>query len=42
MTEFLPYFAGIITLIFGVGFGLTTLRSNRKKEKIKNSIKVKS
>ena len=29
MSEFLPYFAGIITLIFGIGFGLTTLKSNK-------------
>jgi hypothetical protein len=32
MSEFLPYFAGVITLLFGVGFALTTLRSNRKEE----------
>lgn len=33
MSEFLPYFAGIITLIFGIGFGLTTLRSNKNVTK---------
>jgi hypothetical protein len=33
MSEFLPYFAGIITLIFGIGFGLTTLRSNKNSTK---------
>jgi hypothetical protein len=42
MSEFLPYFAGIITLIFGIGFGLTTLRSNRKEENVKNASQVKS
>lgn len=33
MSEFLPYFAGIITMIFGIGFGLTTLRSNKNATK---------
>ena len=42
MSEFLPYFAGIITLIFGIGFGLTTLRSNRKEEISKNASQEKS
>lgn len=39
MSEFLPYFAGIITLIFGIGFGLTTLRSNKDDKKITDVIK---
>ena len=34
MSEFLPYFAGIITLIFGIGFGLSTLRSNKDVTKV--------
>lgn len=42
MSEFLPYFAGIITLIFGIGFGLTTLKSNRKEETGKTPSQEKS
>lgn len=42
MSEFLPYFAGIITMIFGIGFGLTTLRSNRKEENLKNPSQKKT
>jgi hypothetical protein len=42
MTSFLPYFAGIITLIFGIGFGLTILRSNKKDSDSKSSVKENS
>jgi hypothetical protein len=30
MTDFIPYFAGLITLLFGVGFGLAISRDNKK------------
>ncbi len=30
MTDFIPYFAGLITLLFGVGFGLAIARDNKK------------
>lgn len=29
MVDFIPYFAGIITIIFGIGFALA-IRSNNK------------
>ena len=38
MTEIIPYFAGLITLIFGVGFYLAITQSDNKdgKNKTKN------
>ena len=30
MTEIIPYFAGLITLLFGVGFFLSIVQSNKK------------
>jgi len=35
MIDFIPYFAGIITLLFGAGFGyaITIDNSNKDKEK---------
>lgn len=37
MIDFIPYFAGFITLLFGIAFGLTTLRANNiKDDKNKN------
>jgi hypothetical protein len=32
MTEIIPYFAGLITLLFGIGFALA-LRQTEKKDK---------
>jgi hypothetical protein len=32
MTNFLPIFAGIITLIFGIGFGLALKKSNKSSD----------
>ena len=31
MTEIIPYFAGLITLLFAVGFWLAIAQSNSKK-----------
>jgi hypothetical protein len=31
MTEIIPYFAALITLLFGVGFSLIIREGNRKK-----------
>ncbi|MFT4754959.1 MAG: hypothetical protein ACI85Q_002523 [Salibacteraceae bacterium] len=31
MTDFIPHFAGLITVLFGIGFGLA-LREARKEE----------
>jgi hypothetical protein len=30
MTEIIPYFAGFITILFGLGFGLAIFQSNNK------------
>jgi hypothetical protein len=30
MTEIIPYFAGLITLLFGTGFALAILQSTNK------------
>ncbi len=30
MTEIIPYFAGLITILFGVGFALGIVHSNKK------------
>jgi len=35
MTEIIPYFAGLITLLFGVGFALAVTQSDKKKALIK-------
>lgn len=32
MTEFIPYFAGLITLLFGVGFWFAIARPKTKDE----------
>jgi hypothetical protein len=34
MTEFIPYFAGLITLLFGVGFFLAITQSDKKEGNI--------
>ena len=31
MTEIIPYFAALITLLFGFGFALAITHSNKKK-----------
>ena len=30
MIEFIPYFAGLITLLFGIGFALAITQNSRK------------
>ena len=30
MTEIIPYFAGLITLLFGIGFFLAIVKSDKK------------
>lgn len=30
MTEFIPYFAGLITMLFGLGFALAIAEANKK------------
>ena len=32
MTEIIPYFAALITLLFGFGFGFAITNSNKKKK----------
>lgn len=31
MIDFIPYFAGIITVLFGVGFGYALIKAESKK-----------
>ena len=31
MTDFIPYFAGIITILFAIGFGYTLFNMGKKK-----------
>lgn len=38
MTEIIPYFAGLITILFGVGFALGIVHSDRKD--INNKTKI--
>ncbi len=33
MTEIIPYFAGLITLLFGIGLGLAIKEINKKSNK---------
>ena len=33
MIDFIPYFAGLITLLFGIGFGYAIICLNRNEEK---------
>jgi hypothetical protein len=33
MTEIIPYFAGLITLLFGIGFYFATIQSEKKDKK---------
>lgn len=35
MTELIPYFAGLITIIFGLGFALAITDLNRDKPLVK-------
>jgi|TARA_B110000914_G_scaffold221466_1_gene233295 hypothetical protein len=35
MIDFVPYFAGLITLLFGVGFGYAIIIPGKKKNKSK-------
>lgn len=30
MTEIIPYFAGLITILFGIGFGLSIMQPDKK------------
>lgn len=30
MTEIIPYFAGLITILFGIGFGLSIMQTDKK------------
>ncbi len=32
MSEIIPYFAGLITVLFGLGFALAIRESNKSKE----------
>jgi hypothetical protein len=32
MTDFIPYFAGIVTLLFGVGFYFAIEKTKKEKE----------
>ena len=32
MTEFIPYFAALITLLFGIGFALAISHSDKKEK----------
>jgi hypothetical protein len=32
MIEIIPYFAGLITLLFGLGFALAITQSNKKEK----------
>jgi hypothetical protein len=32
MTEIIPYFAGLITLLFGLGFALAITQTDKKEE----------
>lgn len=32
MTELIPYFAGLITFLFGVGFYLSIVQANKKSK----------
>ncbi|MEN9942154.1 MAG: hypothetical protein RLZZ91_155 [Bacteroidota bacterium] len=32
MVNIIPYFAGLITILFGVAFALAILKSNKEKE----------
>ena len=36
MIDFIPYFAGFITLLFGIAFGLSIIRANKTDEKTNN------
>jgi hypothetical protein len=33
MVEFIPYFAGFVTLLFGIAFGLSLVNANKKDKK---------
>ena len=33
MVNFIPYFAGFITVLFGIGFGLSLINANKKDKK---------
>jgi hypothetical protein len=32
MTEIIPYFAGLITILFSLGFGLAITQTNKKEK----------
>jgi hypothetical protein len=32
MVDFIPYFAGFITVIFGIGFALAIVKPNKKQK----------
>ena len=33
MTDFIPYFAGVVTLLFGLGFALAIIQPEKKDKK---------
>jgi len=33
MVDFIPYFAGFITVLFGIAFGLSLINANKKHKK---------
>lgn len=33
MVDFIPYFAGFITVLFGIAFGLSLINANKKGKK---------
>lgn len=38
MTDFIPYFAGIITLIFGIAFAYAITTTQKKDRELKRKI----
>lgn len=33
MVDYIPYFAGFITVLFGIAFGLSLINANKKDQK---------
>jgi hypothetical protein len=40
MTDFIPYFAGIITVLFGVAFAYALTNTGKKDEELQKKIKT--
>ncbi|MFT5251974.1 MAG: hypothetical protein ACI87N_000974 [Flavobacteriales bacterium] len=38
MTDFIPYFAGIITLLFGIAFAYAITTTQKKDQELKRKI----